>query len=127
MFRFVNGLSWLHRDVSARLQLGVAEEQGGARHDAEASGSCTILSIKNKSYSITADLDVPKSGTQGVIVAQGGNTNGWSLCAKAGKLKYCNGEGRPRSPDLAGRALPGCDGAAIAKFGLVRQHAPVAP
>ena len=49
----------------------------------------SILSIKNKSYAITADLDVPKSGAEGVIVAQGGNTNGWSLYAKGGKLKYC--------------------------------------
>jgi len=34
-------------------------------------------------------VDVPKSGAEGVIVAQGGNTNGWSLYAKGGKLKYC--------------------------------------
>jgi arylsulfatase A-like enzyme len=49
----------------------------------------SILSIKNRSYSITADVDVPKSGAEGVIVAQGGNTNGWSLYAESGKLKYC--------------------------------------
>ena len=49
----------------------------------------SIVSIKNKSYSITADVDVPKSGAEGVIVAQGGSTNGWSLYAKGGKLKYC--------------------------------------
>jgi arylsulfatase len=49
----------------------------------------SILSIKNKSYSITADVDVPASGAEGVIIAQGGNTNGWSLYAKGGKLKYC--------------------------------------
>jgi hypothetical protein len=49
----------------------------------------SIVSIKNKSYSVTADLEVPKSGAEGVIIAQGGNTNGWSLYAKDGKLKYC--------------------------------------
>ena len=49
----------------------------------------SIVSTKNKSYSITADLDVPTSGAEGVIIAQGGNTNGWSLYAKSGKLKYC--------------------------------------
>jgi hypothetical protein len=49
----------------------------------------SIVPIKNKSYSITADVDVPKSGAEGVIVAQGGNTNGWSLYAKGGKPKYC--------------------------------------
>ena len=49
----------------------------------------SIVSTKNKSYAITADVDVPTSGAEGVIVAQGGNTNGWSLYAKGGKLKYC--------------------------------------
>jgi arylsulfatase len=49
----------------------------------------SVVSIKNKSFSLTADLDVPTSGAEGVIVAQGGSTNGWSLYAKGGKLTYC--------------------------------------
>ena len=49
----------------------------------------SIVSIKNKSYSVTADVDVPESGAEGVIIAQGGSVNGWSLYAKDGKLKYC--------------------------------------
>ena len=49
----------------------------------------SIVNIKNKSYAITADVDVPKAGAEGVIVAQGGSINGWSLYAKGGKLKYC--------------------------------------
>jgi len=49
----------------------------------------SIVNIKNKSYAITADVDVPRSGAEGVIIAQGGNTNGWSFYAKGGKLKYC--------------------------------------
>jgi arylsulfatase len=48
-----------------------------------------VLSIKNKSHSITAELDVPDSGAEGVIVCQGANIGGWSLYAKGGKLKYC--------------------------------------
>jgi arylsulfatase A-like enzyme len=49
----------------------------------------SILVMKNKSYSITAEIVVPKTGAQGVIIAQGGNSNGWSLYAKGGKLKFC--------------------------------------
>ena len=49
----------------------------------------SVLVIKNKSYSLTAEIEVPPSGAQGVIIAQGGNTNGWSLYAKDGKLKHC--------------------------------------
>jgi len=49
----------------------------------------SIVSIKNKSYSVTAEVVVPKAGAEGAIVAQGGNTNGWSLYARKGKLKHC--------------------------------------
>jgi arylsulfatase A-like enzyme len=50
--------------------------------------NCTV-NIKNKSHAVTAEIVVPKSGAEGVIVAQGGNVGGWSLYAKEGKLKYC--------------------------------------
>jgi arylsulfatase A-like enzyme len=49
----------------------------------------SVVNVKNKSHSITAEVVVPKSGAQGVIIAQGGAFNGWSLYAKDGKLKYC--------------------------------------
>jgi arylsulfatase A-like enzyme len=49
----------------------------------------SIVVMKNKSYSLTAEVEVPKTGAQGVIIAQGGCTNGWSLYAKDGKLKFC--------------------------------------
>ncbi|MGO9266623.1 MAG: sulfatase-like hydrolase/transferase [Candidatus Binataceae bacterium] len=49
----------------------------------------SVLNMKNKSHSVTAEIVVPVSGAEGVIVAQGGNIGGWSLYAKAGKLKYC--------------------------------------
>jgi arylsulfatase len=49
----------------------------------------SVLNIKNKSHSVTAELDVPERGAEGVIIAQGGNVGGWTLYVKAGKLKYC--------------------------------------
>jgi arylsulfatase A-like enzyme len=49
----------------------------------------TVLNIKNKSHSATAEIVVPPKGAEGVIVCQGGNVGGWSLYAKGGKLKYC--------------------------------------
>ncbi len=48
-----------------------------------------VLNLKNKSHSVTAEIEVPSTGAEGVIVAQGANIGGWSLYAKAGKLKYC--------------------------------------
>src|SRR5438270_906303 len=49
----------------------------------------SVINIKNKSHSVTAEIVVPATGAEGVIVAQGGNIGGWSLYAKGGKLKYC--------------------------------------
>lgn len=49
----------------------------------------SVVNIKNKSHSVTAEVIVSESGAQGVIAAQGGLTGGWSLYAKDGKLKYC--------------------------------------
>ena len=48
-----------------------------------------VLSIKNKSHSVTAEIVAPEKGAEGVIIAQGANIGGWSLYAKGGKLKYC--------------------------------------
>ena len=49
----------------------------------------SIVNFKNKSHAITAEVVVPPAGAEGVIVAQGGLTGGWSLYTKAGKPKYC--------------------------------------
>ena len=49
----------------------------------------SVVSVKNKSHSVTAEIVVPEGGAEGVIIAQGGNIGGWCLYAKGGKLKYC--------------------------------------
>ena len=49
----------------------------------------SIVSIKNKSHAVTAEIEVPEGGAQGVIIAQGGSIGGWSLYLKEGKPRYC--------------------------------------
>jgi arylsulfatase A-like enzyme len=49
----------------------------------------SIINYKNKSHAVTAEVQVPASGAQGVIIAVGGLTGGWSLYAKDGKPRYC--------------------------------------
>jgi Sulfatase len=49
----------------------------------------SVLNVKNKSHSVTAELQVPEGGAEGVIVAQGGAFAGWSLYVKDGRPKYC--------------------------------------
>jgi arylsulfatase A-like enzyme len=48
----------------------------------------SVVSIKNKSFSVTAEVDVPTAGAEGVIIAQGGRFGGWALYAKDGKAKF---------------------------------------
>jgi arylsulfatase A-like enzyme len=48
-----------------------------------------VVNVKNKSHSVTAEVTVPDSGAEGVVVTQGGSVGGWSLYAHEGRLKYC--------------------------------------
>jgi arylsulfatase len=44
--------------------------------------------VKNKSHTITADVEIPKDGADGVLVAAGGNVGGYTLFVKDGKPSY---------------------------------------
>jgi arylsulfatase len=48
----------------------------------------SVVSIKNKSFSVTAELDAPPGGANGVIIAQGGRFGGWAVYVKDGKAKF---------------------------------------
>jgi arylsulfatase A-like enzyme len=48
----------------------------------------TVLNIKNRSHTITAEVEVSAGKTDGVILAQGGRFAGWSLYVKDGITKY---------------------------------------
>jgi arylsulfatase len=49
----------------------------------------SIIVLKNKSHSVTAQVTAPGGGAEGVIIAQGGAFGGWSLYAKDGQPCYC--------------------------------------
>jgi arylsulfatase len=48
----------------------------------------TFINVKNKSKTITAELEIPKGGANGVILTQGGRFGGWSLYMKNGRPAY---------------------------------------
>ena len=75
-------------DIAGRPQLVTGKTQllfGGMGRLSEGS----VVSIKNKSHSVTAELEVPEGGASGVVVAQGGSVGGWCLYAKDGVPTYC--------------------------------------
>src|SRR6202011_666407 len=44
--------------------------------------------MKNKSFKITAEVEIPEGGAEGVIATQGGRFNGWGLYLLAGKPTF---------------------------------------
>jgi arylsulfatase len=81
------GFERINPDIAGRPQLIRGNSQllfEGMR----VSEAC-VLTLKNKSHSVTAQLTVPKSGAEGVIITQGGEVGGWTMYCKGGKLKYC--------------------------------------
>ena len=72
---------------------------GGMRRLTENS----VINLKNKSHSVTAEIVVPDGGANGVIIAQGGAFAGWSLYLHEGKPKYCH---NLAAPDALQRRRP---------------------
>ncbi len=66
-----------------------------------------VVNVKNKSHSVTAEIEVPEAGAEGVLIAQGGRFGGWSLYVKEGKPAYSyNWLGRENYTIEAETALP---------------------
>jgi arylsulfatase len=77
----------LNADLAGRPQLVKGNSQllfGGMGRLSENSVVVTI----NKSFSLTAEVEVPPAGAEGVIFAQGGAFAGLSLYAKNGRVKF---------------------------------------
>jgi arylsulfatase len=75
-------------DLAGRPQLVRGSRQllfGGMGRLTESS----VVNTKNKSHAITAEISMPRAGGEGIIIAMGGLTGGFSLYLKDDKLKYC--------------------------------------
>ena len=76
-------------DLAGRPQLVTGTSQllfGGMGRLTEAS----LLNVKNKSHAVTAQVEVPDAGAEGVIIAQGGAFGGWALYTTDGRPRYCH-------------------------------------
>jgi arylsulfatase len=67
--------------MAGRTSLTLAEGMTGMTEN-------VFLNIKNKSKTITAEVEVPKGGAHGTILVQGGRFGGWSLYVKDGVPAY---------------------------------------
>jgi arylsulfatase len=67
--------------MAGRTSLTLAEGMTGMMEN-------VFLNVKNRSKTITAEVEVPQSGANGTVIAQGGRFGGWSLYVKDGVPAY---------------------------------------
>lgn len=67
--------------MAGRTSLSVYEGMKGMSEN-------VFINVKNRSHTITAELEIPNNGADGVILCQGGRFAGWSLYIKDGKPNY---------------------------------------
>jgi arylsulfatase len=67
--------------MAGRTSITLAEGMTGMTEN-------VFLNIKNKSKTITAEVEVPETGANGAILVQGGRFGGWALYVKDGVPAY---------------------------------------
>src|SRR5262249_21228528 len=86
--------------MAGRTSLTVYEGMSGLTEN-------VFINVKNRSYTITAEVDTPEGGANGVILCQAGRFGGWSLYVKGGKPMYAyNWLGLQRYTVAAAEAVP---------------------
>jgi arylsulfatase len=106
--RMSAALVWRPDLMEGRTSLTLAEGMAGMQEN-------VFINVKNKSLSITAEVEVPQGGANGAILVQGGRFGGWALYMHDGKPAYqYNWLGLQRYTVAAPEALP--PGKATIKF-----------
>ena len=65
--------------IGNRTSLTLHEGMAGIAENA-------FINLKGKSHSVTAELEIPATGANGVIIAQAGRFGGWALYMKGGRV-----------------------------------------
>ena len=77
----------------------------------------TFMNVKNRSKKITAEIEVPEGGANGVLLTQGGRFGGWCLYMKEGKPVYTyNYLGLERFTIAAPEAIPAGEAEVVMDF-----------
>jgi arylsulfatase len=98
--RFVAAMVGRPDLMAGRTSLTVHEGMAGMSEN-------VFINLKNRSHTITAEVEIPKKGANGVILAQAGRFGGWSLYLLGGKPMYTyNFLGLHRYTIAAKQAVP---------------------
>ena len=97
--RFVPSVAGRPDLMGPRTSLTLYEGMTGIAENA-------FISVKGRSYTVTAEVEVPAGGASGVIIAQAGRFGGWSLYMKEGRVhEVYNFGGLERSTVSSPQAL----------------------
>lgn len=65
--------------------------------------------LRSRSYSLTANVTIPKSGAEGVLLADGGRFGGISLFVQNGKLHFLSSNGTIKTDIPSSKTIPSGD------------------
>ncbi len=80
--------SALARMATERPQIGKARTSYTFRPGTQSLPPSVAPRVLNRPHSITADVEIPADGAEGVLMSQGSMAGGWSFYIKDGKLTY---------------------------------------
>jgi arylsulfatase len=75
-------------DVQSRPSFAAGRTTFSYYSSAESIPEGSAPNLKNRSFSITADVEIPDSGAEGVLLTQGGRFAGWGLFLEDSKPTY---------------------------------------
>ncbi|WP_234315428.1 arylsulfatase [Streptomyces globisporus] len=82
--------SVLQRIMTERPQITENRTSYTFRSGTQAVPAAVAPRVLNRPHSVTADIEIPPGGAQGVLLCQGTNAGGWSLYVKDGHLHYAH-------------------------------------
>jgi arylsulfatase len=80
--------SALQRFTQERPQIAVARTRYTYYQDTQTVPWFASVHVLNRPHSITADVEIPRGGAEGVLLCQGTGAGGYAFYVKDGKLKY---------------------------------------
>ncbi|MCQ4083147.1 arylsulfatase [Streptomyces sp. RB6PN25] len=82
--------SGVQRMMIERPQITAARTSYTFRPGTETLPAAVAPRVINRPFSITADVEIPSGGAEGVLLCQGANVGGWTLYVKDSKLHYAH-------------------------------------
>lgn len=82
--------SGMQRLVVERPQLTPARLSYTLRPDTETLPAAVAPRVINRPHTITADVEIPPGGAEGVLLCQGTNVGGWTFYVTDGRLHYAH-------------------------------------